>query len=55
MAGSVVRTGSEPEPDLIGTEPQVRFQVQPSEPDLSPVRGSNFSIKKPNGTGLRQH
>ena len=37
MAGSVVQTSSEP------------------EPDPSPVRGSEFSVKKLNGTRLRQH
>ena len=33
----------------------VPSSAYPSEPDLSPIRGSEFWVKKPNGTRLRQH
>ena len=39
MAGSVIQTGSEPEPDPVELDLMVQFWVWgvPLEPDLSPV------------------
>jgi hypothetical protein len=50
MAGSVVQTGSEPEPDLIETEPVVRFQVQPTPPNLTSVQFGVLSFQSKNQT-----
>jgi hypothetical protein len=52
MVGSVVQTGSEPEPDLIGTEPVVWFQVQPTPPNVTSVQFGVLSFQSKNQTEL---
>jgi hypothetical protein len=50
MAGSVVRTGSEPEPDPMEPNPVVRFQVRPTPPNLTPVQFGVLSFQSKNRT-----
>jgi hypothetical protein len=50
MASSVVRTGSEPEPDPMEPNPVVRFQVRPTPPNLTPVQFGVLSFQSKNRT-----
>ena len=49
MAGSVVRTGSEPEPDPMELN-LVQFQVRPTPPNLTSVQFGVLSFQSKNRT-----